>query len=51
MKRPRIHGVAVETVQRPDAYTRQQIQMAVDIAHALNRGKFVLAEPAQGNDR
>jgi hypothetical protein len=36
--------VFVETVQPPAKYSPRQIQRAVKIAHALNRGKLVLVE-------
>lgn len=50
-RRSRVRSLAVETIERPDAYTRAQIQRAVLIAHALHSTRFVLAEPAQARDR
>jgi hypothetical protein len=40
-----IPGVHVETVKNPVLYTPRQIENAAAIASALNRGRFVLAEP------
>ena len=41
MSLPEIH---VETVGNPLRYSFAQIELACRIAHALNRGRFVLAE-------
>ena len=42
MSLPDIH---VETVDNPLQYAYAQIERACRIAQALNRGRFVLAEP------
>jgi hypothetical protein len=38
-------GVHLETIKNPSLYTRVQIERAILIAHALDRGKLVLTEP------
>jgi hypothetical protein len=38
-------GVHVTTLLPPQQYTSQQIDLAVAIAHELERGKFVLCIP------
>ena len=38
-------GVHVETLRNPTLYEPAQIEQACVIAHALNRGRFLLVEP------
>jgi hypothetical protein len=38
-------GVHITTLLPPQQYTSQQIDLAVAIAHELERGKFVLCIP------
>lgn len=40
-----IPGVWVETIASPTAYTYQQVEGAVQVAAALDRGKFILTDP------
>jgi hypothetical protein len=38
-------GVHVCTLHNPRTYTTAQLDQATAIAHLLNRGQFILAEP------
>lgn len=40
-----IPGAWITTLVCPTKYTRQQIDKAADVAHALQRGQFILTEP------
>jgi hypothetical protein len=40
----------VETVDRPTAYSVDQLELAVSLAAALQRGRFLLLEPPEVRD-
>lgn len=40
-----VPGAHITTLKSPALYTPQQIEKAARVAHILNRGQFVLAEP------
>jgi hypothetical protein len=42
-----IKGVMIETLAKPQKYTAEQLDRAVAIAYAINRGKFLLCEEPQ----
>lgn len=46
-----IPGVHIETLHSPQAYTRQQLDRAAQIAGLLDRGKLVLTTPPEGHER
>lgn len=41
-------AVHIETLKRVTLYSPAQIDLAISLAYALNRGKLVLLEPPKG---
>ncbi len=40
-----IRGIHIETLQSPQAYTSEQIDLACKVAGLLGRGRLLLVEP------
>jgi hypothetical protein len=43
-------GIHIETLQAPQAYTSQQLDLACKLAGLLGRGRLLLVEPPRRTD-